>query len=222
MTEEVDDHAPRKRRTSLWITIVLALAALGAVGAVGQFAGAGWFGYRQILYGVNDVYLLNMGEHALWVSVEGREAVEVAAEGARLVSIMGGVSQVVVKDGDGKIVGKHDVHTDHSSALLKLSQDGCLAVSNVGAFYGRGGDDLKIIETIDQKTQLYVPGSDHIIWPRQTFPRTIPSGGGDVLWIELVGCVLIDEPDFLRGYLDVRLGERLAKARGEKEGDQAP
>lgn len=222
MTEEAQDHTPPKRRTALWITIVLALVALGAVGAVGHFAGAGWFGYRQVLYGVNDIYLLNMSEHALWVSVEGREAVEVAAEGARLVDIMGGVSRVVVKDGDGKIVGEHEVLTDHSSALLKLSQDGCLAVSDVGAFYGRGGDDLKIIRAIDQKTQLYVPGTEHIIWPRQTFPRSIPSGGGDVLWIELVGCVLIDEPDFMRGYLDVRLGERLAKARGDKDEKSAP
>lgn len=189
------------------------LVALGAIGAVGHFAGAGWFGYRQILYGVNNIYLLNMGPEKLQVSVAGREPVEVDPEGARLVEVMGGDSEISILDASGAVLETRTVFTDDSSALLKLSEDGCLAVSDVGAFYGRGGDGLNIIKTIDPATRLYVPESKNIIWPRKPFPRALAKDAGQALWIELVGCALLDEPRFLRGYLDTRLGERMSKNR---------
>lgn len=199
------------------VAVLVALGAVGAVGAVGHFAGAGWFGYRQILYGVNELYLLNMGSDKLSVSVTGRDTVEVEPEGARLIEVMGGESEVTIRDAEGEVVETRTVFTDDSSAVLKLSEDGCLAVSDVGAFYGRGGEGLELIETVDRKTRLYVPGSKSIIWPRQNFPPSLAKDGGQALWIELVGCALLDEPRFMRGYLDTRLGERLAKDEGEEK-----
>jgi len=70
---------------------------------------------------------------------------------------------------------------------------------------------MKIVETIDRSKRLYTPGSNNIIWPRKNFPRALPKDGGDALWVELVGCALLEEPRFMRGYLDTRLGERLAR-----------
>lgn len=208
----------KKRSTGALMVALGVLVALGAIGGVGQLAGAGWFGYRQILYGVNEIYLLNMGSEKLQVSVAGRELIEVEPQGARLVEVMGGDSEVSIHDADGVVRETRTVFTDHSSALLKLSADGCLAISDVGALYGRGGDGLNIIQTIDASTRLYVPESKNIIWPRKTFPRALAKDAGQALWIELVGCALLDEPRFMRGYLDTRLGERLAKERG----DEAP
>lgn len=208
----------KKRSTGALMVALGVLVALGAIGGVGQLAGAGWFGYRQILYGVNEIYLLNMGSEKLQVSVAGRELIEVEPQGARLVEVMGGDSEVSIHDADGEVLETRTVFTDDSNALLKLSEDGCLAVSDVGAFYGRGGQGMEIIKTIDPATRLYVPQSKNIIWPRKTFPRALPKDGGQVLWVELVGCALLDEPRFMRGYLDTRLGERLAKERG----DEAP
>lgn len=197
------------------IILVSALLVLLIIGSVGQLAGAGWFGYRQILYGVNEVYLLNMGPEKLVVSVDGREPVEVDPEGARLVEVMGGEVTVQIKDAGGALVEERELSTDNSDALLKLSEDGCLAISDLGAFYGRGGEDMEIVDTLDEEAREYHLNSETLIWPREAFPRSASSGGGPVLWVELVGCALIEEPKFMRGYLDVRLKERLKSAREE-------
>ncbi len=215
---EVEVEIPGKKNKLTYLIVgVIALVGLAAIGSVGYLSGAGWFGYRQILYGSGKIYLLNMGDKPFEVSVDGRKAVKVPPQDARTVENVGGQSKVVVTDADGKVVSRHTVVTDHSHALLKVSPNGCLAVSDVGAFYGRGGKDMKIINTIDKDTLLYVPGSTNIIWPREVFPSTMAHDAGQPLWIELVACSLLKEPDFLRAYLDVRLGERLKKARGGKK-----
>lgn len=211
MSDDILLESGKKSKLGLIVLVTTVLVALGAVGAVGHLAGAGWFGYRKILYGMNDIYLLNMGPEKLLVSVAGGDPIEVESEGAHLVELMGGESEVIISNTEGEVVETHTVFADNSSLLLKLSEDGCLAVSDVGAFYGRGGDSMKIVETIDRSTRLYTPGSNNIIWPRKNFPRALPKDGGDALWVELVGCALLEEPRFMRGYLDTRLGERLAR-----------
>ena len=203
-----------KSKLGYVIIVVAVLAGVAAIGAAGYISGAGWFGYRQIMYGDGEIYLLNMGDKPLEVSVEGRESVEVDAQGARTVEVVGGKSQVVVKNAAGDIVERHTVVVDHSDALLKLTKDGCLAVSNIGAFYGRGGEGLEFVEMIEADEQLFVPGSTNVIWPRQTFPAKLPREGGEAMWVELVGCSLLEQEEFLRAYLDVQLGQRLKKARG--------
>ncbi len=203
---------------NLGLIVVGAVVLIGIliIGVVGQISGAGWFGYRQIMYGSGEVYLLNMGGESLEVEIEGREPVEVDSEGARSVEIVGGESRVVAKNAAGDVVYEETVFVDDSDALVKLTADACLAVSDLSAVYGRGGDDLEILETLEADQQVYVPGSKNIVWPRQAFPKRMPHDKGDPLWIELVACSLIEEPKFLRAYLDVRLGQRLEKAESKK------
>jgi hypothetical protein len=202
-----------KSRLGLVILLVTVLVGIGAVGAVGYISGAGWFGYRQIMYGDGQVYLLNMGAQTLEVSVEDREPVEVPPEDARVVDVVGGESKIVVRDEDGQVVDRHNLFVDNSHALLKLSDDGCLVASDVGAFYGRGGEALEFVEMIEQDQRLYVPGTTNVVWPRQDFPARFDRDGGDAIWIELVGCTLLGQPEFLEAYLDVRLSNRLKKGK---------
>jgi hypothetical protein len=210
-----DVEETQTSRTPAIVISLVVLVGLGAVGFVGHLSGSGWFGYRQILYGSSQLYLLNMSQEPLEVAVEGREPVDIDPEGARTVDIVGGQSSVVVRSTSGETVGEHTVFVDNSDALLKLTEDGCLAASEIGAFYGRGGDELDIVEFIEADQQLYVPGSTNLIWPRQTFPAKLGREGGEAIWVELVACALLDEPDFLRAYLDVQLGQRLKKATGK-------
>jgi hypothetical protein len=203
-----------KSKLGYLIVAVSVIVGIAAVGAVGYLSGAGWFGYRQIMYGNGQVYLLNMGDEPLEVTVEERESVEVPPEDARAVDVVGGESQLVVRNAAGEVVERHTIFVDNSHALLKLTKDGCLVASDVGAFYGRGGEGLEFVEMIEEEQQLYVPGTTNVIWPRQTFPRKFAREGGDAIWLELVGCSLLEQEEFLRAYLDVRLGNRLKKARG--------
>lgn len=234
-----------KSKLGYLIVIVSVIVGIAAVGAVGYISGAGWFGYRQIMYGNGQVYLLNMGSEPLSVTVEGRETVIVPPEDARTVDVVGGESTLVVRavsqaqqskgkkksgegetdevagaeagDEAGEVVARHKIFVDNSHALLKLTKDGCMVASDVGAFYGRGGEGLEFIEMIEEDQQVYVPGTTNVIWPRQTFPGKFDREGGDAIWLELVGCSLLEQEEFLRAYLDVRLGNRLNKARGGKQ-----
>src|SRR5690554_3426984 len=101
MSDDILLKSGKKGKFGLLWALLGVLIALGAIGAVGHFAGAGWFGYRQILYGVNDIYLLNMGSEKLQVSVAGRDPVEVEPEGARLVEVMGGDIEISILDASG-------------------------------------------------------------------------------------------------------------------------
>jgi hypothetical protein len=205
---------PKKSKLGLIILLVTVVVGVGAVGAIGYITGAGWFGYRQLMYGDGQIYLLNMGAETLEVSVEDRESVEVPPNDARMVDVVGGESQLVVRDEAGEVVDRHAIFVDNSHALLKLSNDSCLVASDVGAFYGRGGEELEFIEMINEDQTVFVPGSTNVIWPRQDFPAKLDRDGGDAVWLELVGCPLLDQPEFLRGYLDVRLGTRLKNGKG--------
>lgn len=208
-------------RSSNWMKVVAIIVAValaaGAIGYIGLISGTGWFGHRQLLYGTGQLYLLNLGADPLEVTVEGREPVDVPPEDARIVDIVGGESQVIVRNAKGERVATHSVFTDKSHALLKLTKDGCLVASDVGAFYGRGGDQLEFVEMIGEEQQKYVPGTQNVIWPRQSFPAKMSREKGQAMWVELVACPLLKEKKFLRAYLDVRLNERLKKSTGQDE-----
>ena len=201
------------RRSPMSIVLIIAgvAAVIAALGAVGYISGTGWFGYRQIMYGSGQLYALNMGDKPLDVSVDGREAVTVPPEDARVLELIGGQSSVVVRDTSGKEIATHSIFSDDSHALLKLTKDGCLAASDIGFVYGRGAQKLEFVEMIEKDQQTYVPGTKSVVWPRESFPAKMARQKGQPLWIELVACTLLEEPKFLRAYLDVRLQERLSK-----------
>ncbi|MFW5967756.1 MAG: hypothetical protein ACOCV2_09575 [Persicimonas sp.] len=207
--EQFDEGDESSDRLGFWILGVVLLLGVLTIGVLAHYTGMGWFGYRTILYGSGDIYLLNMSDEPLEATVDGEEPIAIDPEGAHAIEVVGGERSVTVRDEEGEVVEEHELFVDDTDALVKLSPDGCLAVSDIGAFYGRGGEDLEIVDKIDEDKMVYLAGTHNIVWPRQSFPRELADGDGDALWIELVGCSLLEEEDFLRAYLDARLGHRL-------------
>jgi hypothetical protein len=208
---EIPDPPSRARRFAL-----IVLAGAGVVGLVGQLSGVGWFGYRSTLYGSGELYALNLSPEPKFVSVDGREKVKVPAENAEILELIGGTSHVEVFDADDKVVARYDITAKNSHALLKLSDDGCLAATNITPYYGgKVPEQLDFVGKIEAKDRVWVADSINVVWPRKTFPKRLSGGKGKGIWVELVACDLLDDPKFLDAYLTFRLEERMKKALGK-------
>ena len=200
-------------RTRLIVGACLALLAVGALGGVGKLSGTGWFGHRSWRFDGGELYALNMSAKPLLVSVDGRPPVEVLAENARLLDLVGGTSTVTVTDAAGAPVATHTVTIDGSHALLKLTDAGCLAAVELGPYYsGRQPDTMAFAKLLRADTRVWVPHSKNIVWPRKPFPRKLRSNLGPGLWVELVACELLDERELMSAYLEQRLVKGIKKA----------
>lgn len=195
------------------IPTLLALVTIAGVGAVGQLTGAGWFGYRTWLHGPGDLYVLNLSETPYQVSVDGFEATDVPADGAQIITLVGGTSEVVVTTKDGEVVATHQITVDDHHALLKLDEVSCLAVVDTTPYYSGRQVDLNIVAKLPRDTDVHILDSANVVWPRKDFPLSLNPQYGPGRWTELVGCELLDDKDFLGGYLDLRLQERVQKAQ---------
>lgn len=211
MTETDEDLEVGRRRSpaTIIIAVVVTLALLAGFGGIGYFTGTGWFGYRQLLYGTGEVYLLNLSDQPLEAFVDGRGPVEIVDQGADVAEIIGGDSTVTVQTPAGERLDTIAVHVEDSDALVKLSEDGCLVASDISGFYGGAKQSLEVIETIEADQQVWVAGSTNVTWPRHQFPKQLHPDEGPPIWVEIVACDLLDQPEFLRAYLDVRLRDRM-------------
>lgn len=192
--------------------LIIAAAIIAGVGAIGQFSGAGWFGYRTWMYEPGELYVLNMNTSPLYVSVDGLEAVEVPAQNAQLVELLGGTSEVVVTNEQGEVEATHQITIDGSHALLKLSQEKCLAVVDIGAYYRKGASAKpRVVDKLPKDQIIHVLGSRNVVWPRKDIPKRFSGGDGDPLWVEIVGCPLLEDEDFLTRYFAHRLREKITE-----------
>jgi hypothetical protein len=213
--EEVELLEPPRRSPMIYVVIAVTIVALIAgFGAIGQLVGTGWFGHRTMLYGKGDLYVLNLTDELRHIAVDGKEAVEVPVQNAQIVELIGGTSRVEIFDADRRLVDTYQVTIDHSHALLNLSDDSCLVVADVSGLYGGRREGLKIIDKLRADTRLYIPETTNVIWPRRSFPTRLDGASSKAVWIELVGCALLDEDEFLQAYLDVRLEQRMERSKG--------
>ena len=121
-----------------------------------------------------------------------------------------------VTDASGATVATYEVMVDRSHALLKLTDDGCLAAVDITPFYtGTSGGELKFRAHLREETRVWIAQSRNVVWPRKDFLARLEGGEGDGLWFEIVACELLDEQEFLDPYLSVRLESRMAKALGK-------
>lgn len=205
--------------TKVLIVGVIVLIVAILIGSIGHFIGTGWFGYRSILYGRGDLYVLNFSDEERQIVVDGRAPVEVLAQNAQIVEIIGGTSEVKILDAAGKVVDTYQVTAKDSHAFLNISDDSCLVVADMTAFYGGGGPKNLIFKAqLKPDDRVYIPNSTNVVWPRRDFPLRTKSGGGPVTWIELVGCSLFDDPQTLDGYMHMRLEDRFARNQKTDEG----
>lgn len=216
MSEESDAKPGKMKRVLTFVGIGI-LVLLG-MGSIGHLSGVGFFSYRLFLYGQGDLYLLNMSPEPLYVSIPGHDAVEVLAENAQIVEYVGGSFPVTVADASGKEVATYNITAHNSHAFLKLTQEECLAVVELDPFYRAGkSQDINFRALLNEDTRVWIPESKNVVWPRKTFPTRLSAEDGPGLWVELVGCPLLEDPTFLDAYLAVRLEERVAKAKGQQK-----
>lgn len=200
-----DPPSPWKKRV---VYAVIAVGVISIIGLAGQLSGAGWFGYRSFLYDNVDVYLLNMSSETKTVRIPGHDDVEVKANGAEIVTTIGGDIEVEVVGGT-----THALSTGPSHVLVKLSKDGCLAATDITPYYGgKQPKDPKFDAFIKTDQETYVVGSKNVVWPRKAFPTRLSAGDGRGVWIELVGCELFEDRMMLDAYISFRLDERMKKA----------
>ncbi|MFU8805666.1 MAG: hypothetical protein ACNA8W_17770 [Bradymonadaceae bacterium] len=214
MTEEVELITPPRRPWKIYIALALAaLLLIIGFGAIGQAVGTGWFGHRPMLYGTGELYILNLNDEPRYASVDGQEAVEVPLQNAQIIELIGGTSKVDILDENRQLIETFDITIDHSHALLNLSAESCLVVADVAGLYGGRRGDLTFTDKLRPETRVYVPETTNVIWPRRSFPPRLDGAQAKAVWIEIVGCALLDEPEFLQAYLDVRLEQRMERLK---------
>jgi hypothetical protein len=218
---EYASEARRHRLRRLGGALVVLVAIVAVFGVVGKVTGAGWFGYRMWMYDPGELYVLNLGSSPYQVSVDGAEPIEVPAEDARIVKLVGGTSEVVVSDPKGEVLDRRQITIDGSDALLKVAgASPCLVAVDITSYYGGGGDREypEILETFRDERFAYVPGTTHTVWPRKDLPPRLDPEAGRAVWFELVACELLDEEDFsLQNYMATRLQMRFEKQKERRE-----
>lgn len=212
--DEIEVPSPWRKRL---IYLGLLFIGLLIIGGVGQLSGAGWFGYRSYMYGQTQVYLLNLSDEEKTVTLTGHmEPIVVAAQGAEIVDVIGGDLEIKIRSKKGE-EETLKIFADDASALVKLSQNGCLTVTNLTAYYGgEQPKDPDYEAFIHSDKRTYVIPSRNIVWPRKPFPRSLDAYGGPGMWVELIGCELLNDRTMLDGYVVMRLQERMAKAMEKK------
>lgn len=203
------DHNAKLRR--LWLGLAFVVGAVTAIGAAwGHVSGYGVFGHRLLLYGENDLYILNLGDEKRYVSIEGRERQKVGAEGARLLSVVGGESTIAIYDGDQNRLDLREVHTDRSHLFLSLSEASCLAVSEIAELSDDEGVSVEVVDWLTPTDSLYAFETRQVVWPRVNPAMAVNDDArGALMSIEPADCSLEDDEEFLSDYLESRLEERL-------------
>lgn len=196
-----------KGRAGLFVALCL-LVILLVVGGVTHLVGVGFLGYRSILFGKGDLYILNLSDEERFVSVEGREPVVIHSQDAQLVELIGGRSRVDILEGDQKLWRSFEVEIDDSHGLLNISDAACLAVSDLSDLYRSEGGSIELKALLGAEEEIHILGSKNVVWPRRRPPSQVDLSEGPALSVEIVGCSLFEEPEFLREYLLLRFEER--------------
>ena len=213
-----DDEAPDAAASSgspprFALAIGLTLLVIAAFALAGKLSGTGWFGYRSWLYEGGELYVLNMNDFPVMASVDGFEAVEVPARNAQRLELIGGTSEVEVREASGELIERHEVTLDGAHALLKVKPgEECIAVVDVSGYYrGERGEAPALLRPMTQGESLRVFESQNIIWPRKPFPSEVDPKLGPPRWLSIIGCALLDDEEYLIGYLGYQIEEQFAK-----------
>jgi len=206
--------------TAVFVTMIAA-ALVAALGVAGYVSGVGWFGYRQWLYGTGRLYLGNYTPHTRFVSVDGRDPVELGPNKYEIVDFVGGTNSVRVLDADRELLSTHSLTAAASDAFFKVAGGACLAVVDVSSLYG-GEGEIEIREFVGSDQRSYVPDTHNTIWPGEEFPDQLQAGEGPGIWLEKVGCPLEEDRDVLRKYLEVRVRDRMSPDEPQRMGPPGP
>ena len=191
----------------MYLSVVLAVVMI--FGGVTWALGLGPFAYRQIYYGTSEIYMLNMSDQVVSVTLDGGKPYELSPESADRTPLLGGTTHVVTRDKDGAVLEEFDVFVDGAPIFYNVAGAKCLALADVSSYYRGGDKGIELLGTYKRGTKIVALPHDNIIWPRQTL-RDEVRGGAGVAWIEMVACSLVEggEDHLLAGHLDFLLTER--------------
>lgn len=209
--ESFEEEAPRAPAPPWMVYIGITGAVVLAFGLITWMLGLGPFAYRQILYGTTQVYVLNMTDQDVEVTLDKGTGLEVKAEQAQRAPVLGGSSTLVTRDKQGKVIEEMEVFTDGRPLFYNVGGQQCLVLAEVSSFYLPGRDkSVKIIEAFPKGTKIVPLPHDRMVWPRQTLRDQVKNAEGGVAWIEMVACSLLDpeERHVLESHLYTKLTER--------------
>ena len=220
MDERMTDTPESEIRTPAPPVLMYAAVVVGVVlifGVVTWALGLGPFAYRQIWYGTSEIYILNMSDEAVTVSLDGGSGLEVVPQSADRTPLLGGTTHVVTRRKDGSVVEEFDVFVDGAPVFYNVSGAKCLAVADVSSYYRGGDKGIEVLATYKLGTKVVPLPYDNMIWPRQTL-RDEVRGGSGVAWIEMVACSLLEpgEAHLLASHLDFLLTERKQREKDLK------
>ena len=193
----------------LWGGVLLVMVLI--VGGVAHLVGLGFLGYRVILHGEGELYVLNLTMEERYVSVEGREKKVIHARDAQLVELVGGRSEVEILNEDGSLYRRWEVEMSRSDVLLNLSKETCLAVTDITSLYQGDVSGVEFSALLGPEVEVYELGSRNVVWPRKDPPPRVDPSRGPVLSVEIVGCPLLEDRGFLKEYLLMRLQDRMGR-----------
>lgn len=204
-------------RAKVVVGIVLALlGVVGLVGGVAAWSGVGFLGHRVIMHGEGELYVLNLTGEELWVSVDGRAKEVVHARDAQLVDLVGGTSRVEVRREDGGEYRRFEVTMSHSDVVINLSEEACLAVTDITSLYQGNPDGVEFSALLESEVEVYELGSRNVVWPRKAAPPRMDRSLGPMLSVEIVACPLLEDRAFLKEYLLMRIEERMRAGEEER------
>lgn len=189
--------------------VVLAIVAVVVAGVGPRLLGYGWFGHRALLYGHNDLYVMNLTDAPRTVTVDGRTTRTIRPDNAAILPLVGGRSTVDISGEDGELLRRRTVESNRSHVLLDLGGETCFVVGEVSNL--SEGDELEVdvADLLGPDVSVHPLGSRNVVWPRG-YPGVLREDSTDpALSVEVVDCSLRDEPEFVENYLRERLAERL-------------
>lgn len=193
---------------ALYTGIALGIALV--FGLVTWALGLGPFAYRQILYGTSQVYILNMTEGPVEVTLDKGRPVVVAPESAERTPILGGTTHLVATK-SGELIEEVDAFVDGHPLVYNVGGAQCLVLSDVSSFYlGSANPAVEVKAVFGVGTKLIPLPHTRVIWPRETLRDQVQGASEGVAWLEIVGCSLIEpqERQVLESHLNVLLTER--------------
>jgi hypothetical protein len=211
-SEQSYEEEPPKAPAPPWMVYLgVAGAIVMAFGLITWLLGLGPFAYRQILYGTSQIYVLNMTDQDVEVTLDKGTGLEVKAQQAQRTPLLGGTTTVVTRDKQGKELERFDVSVDGNPVFYNVGGERCLVLAEVSSFYLPGRDKgVKIIETFPKGTRVVPLPHTRMVWPRQTLRDEVSNAESGVAWIEMVACSLLDgeEQHVLESHLYTKLTER--------------
>jgi len=215
--QERNDEEEIKPPAQPWkLYIGIGMIGLIAFGLITWLLGLGPFAYRQLIYGTSEVYILNLTDQDVEVTLDKSDPLAIQPDGYQRTPILGGTTTLVTRNKAGEVLERVTVFVDGNPVVYNIKGARCLVLSDVSTFYDpTKTNEVNVLATYEKgKTVVNLP-NEKVIWPRETLRDEVKEAEKGVSWVEIVACPMIDpeEKRLLSTHLSVLLTERKKRER---------